>query len=625
MAYKSLRECVEDLQRVGDLMVVEEEIDPRLEMGMIQRRAYRAESPALLFTNVKGTNYPCLANLFGTKKRARYVLRHGYRAVEALVNMKADPESLLRELPKLPGRAFQLLGGGVHALPIPVRQARAPVAATKISKEALPQVICWPQDGGSFVTLPAVYSQSPGTKWWSGWTKSNMGMYRSQLDGNDYADNEVGLHYQIHRGIGIHHQQALDAGVDLAVNIVIGGPPAMPLSAVMPLPEGLPEVVFSGVLAGRGVRLCKGSGPLPLFAEADFVVEGVIRGRQTKPEGPFGDHLGYYSLTHDFPVLEVANIWARKDAIWPFTTVGRPPQEDSVLGEMIHELTGPALPTVLPGVKAVNAVDEAGVHPLLLAVASERYDPFRKRKRPQEILTAASAILGQGQLSLAKYLLIVAGEDDPELHPNDTRALFRHMLERIDFRRDLHFQTQTNVDTLDYSGTGFQVGSKVVMACVGEPIRELRDRNWWAEQSHSEVPGFTDARVVAPGILALSGPQYSRETERGEDPMLSSLGSRLDKEHPARQFPLWVITEKADFLDNAWENFLWLTFTRSDPATDIYGIDSFTQNKHWGCCGPMVIDARLKPHHAPVLEEDPQLVRKIEAMAAPGGALHGIF
>lgn len=625
MAYSSLRDCVEDLQARGDLVTIDCEVDPHLEMGMIQRRAYRAEAPAILFNNVKGTRYPCLANLYGTKERARYVLRHGYRAVEALVGLKADPESLLRDLPTLPARIARLIWGGKNALPIPIKRASAPVAQTRITRGELPQVVCWPDDGGAFVTLPAVYSQSPDTNWWKGWTRSNMGMYRSQFSGNDYTENEVGLHYQIHRGIGLHHTEALAKGVSLPVNIVVGGPPSLPLSAVMPLPEGLPEIVFAGVLGGRGVRICPGTTGLPLFAEADFVLEGELVGRETKPEGPFGDHLGYYSLTHEFPVMKLKNIWARQDAIWPFTTVGRPPQEDTVLGEMIHEMTASALPTVLPGVKAVNAVDEAGVHPLLLAVASERYEPYRKRKRPQEILTAASAILGQGQLSLAKYLLIVAGEDDPKLHPQDSRALFTHLLQRIDFRRDLHFQTQTNVDTLDYSGTGFQVGSKVVMAAVGEPVRKLRDGAWWSEHGVAELGVFRDIRVVAPGVLALSGPEFDEQQARGEDELLSNLGQLFGPDHPARQFPLWVLTERAEFLEDKWENFLWVTFTRSDPATDIYGLESFTKCKHWGCSGPLLIDARLKPHHAPVLQEDPDLVKQIEAKAAPGKPLHGLF
>lgn len=620
MAYRSLSECVRDLEMQNDLTVVDIEVDPYLELGMIQRRAYQAEGPALLFTRLKGCRYPALANLYGTKKRARYVLRHGLQAVEAIIGCKADPGALLRHPLRLPASLLSLALGGVHALPVPVSRKNAPVLATRISKQELPQIVSWPNDGGAFVTLPAVYTQAPGLPWWKGVASSNLGMYRCQLGGNDYATDEAGLHYQLHRGIGVHHQQALAAGEPLQVQIAIGGPPALGFSAVMPLPEGLPELVFAGVLSGRGVRIAPSGGSLPLLAEADFLIEGEVRATGTKPEGPFGDHLGYYSLTHEFPVLSIKNVWARKDAIWPFTTVGRPPQEDTVFGEVIHELTGPALSTVLPGVKGVNAVDEAGVHPLLLAIASERYEPYRKRERPQEILTSAHAILGFGQLSLAKYLLIVAGEDDPELKVSDSRAMFRHLLERIDFRRDLHFQTKTSVDTLDYSGTGFQEGSKVVMAACGPPVRTL--------PTHCEVDEhgpFHDIRVVAPGVLALSGPQFDTAGPRGEDPLLGSLHQLFPEQHPAREFPLWVITEQASFLDNAWENFLWVTFTRSDPATDIYGLDSFTVAKHWGCRGALVIDARKKPHHAPELSEDPALVSKVEALAAPGGPLHGVY
>lgn len=620
MAYRSLRECVDDLNRIGDLKEITVEIDPHLELGMIQRRAYRSGAPALFFRNLKGCRYPALANLYGTKKRARYVLRHGFAAVELLIGLKADPSLLLRRPERLPKGVWGLLSGAVNAAPVPVPRSKAPVLAQRISKLDLPRLVSWPDDGGGFITLPIVYTQEPALPWWRGFVRSNLGMYRVQLDGNQYADDEVGLHYQIHRGIGLHHQKALQAGEPLKVQVAVGGPPALGLSAVMPLPEGLPELVFAGVLGGRGVRIAPSGGPLPLLAEADFLLEGEVYGTQTKPEGPFGDHLGYYSLTHEFPVMKLSNVWAREGAIWPFTTVGRPPQEDTVFGEIIHEMTGPALPTVLPGVKGVNAVDEAGVHPLLLAIASERYEPYRKRERPQEILTAAHAILGFGQLSLAKYLLIVAGEDDPNLQVHDSRGLFRHLLERIDFRRDLHFQTETTVDTLDYSGSGFQQGSKVVMAACGEPIRRLPQ-----ECAVEEFGVFRQIRVVAPGVLALSGADFDPASPRGEDPLLSSLHELFPQDHPAREFPLWVITEQASFLHNAWENFLWVAFTRSDPASDIYGLESFVKAKHWGCSGPLVIDARKKPHHAPELYEDPALIAKIEAMAARGGPLHGLF
>src|SRR5262249_6310856 len=210
------------------------------------------------------------------------------------------------------------------------------------------------------------------------------------------------------------------------------------------------------------------------------------------PEGPFGDHLGYYSLAHPFPVLSVERVWHRKDAIWPFTVVGRPPQEDTTFGKLIHELTGPVIPTVVHGVHAVHAVDAAGVHPLLLAIGSERYVPYAPRRKAQELLTSANALLGQGQLSLAKYLLIVAREDNPDLDIHDIPAFLRHLLERMDWQTDLHFQTATTIDTLDYSGTGLNEGSKVVIAAVGLARRTLST----ALPADLRLPaGFSNPRV----------------------------------------------------------------------------------------------------------------------------------
>ena len=165
---------------------------------------------------------------------------------------------------------------------------------------------------------------------------------------------------------------------------------------------------------------------MPIYADADFCIVGRVDPQAPqKLEGPFGDHLGYYSLAHEFPVLQVEQVYHRQDAVWPFTVVGRPPQEDTTFGQLIHELTGDVIPTVLPGVKAVHAVDAAGVHPLLLAIGSERYTPFLGTPRPQELLTQACAILGQGQLSLAKFLLIVNRFDDEQLDIHDIPAFLQ--------------------------------------------------------------------------------------------------------------------------------------------------------------------------------------------------------
>ncbi|MGH7129991.1 MAG: UbiD family decarboxylase, partial [Planctomycetaceae bacterium] len=347
-----------------------------------------------------------------------------------------------------------------------------------------------------------------------GWRQSNLGMYRVQLSGGEYQPNrQIGLHYQIHRSIGVHHAAAIRRGERLKVNVFVGGSPAMILAAVMPLPEGLSELMFAGALARRRIPLVRRPDHLPIYAEADFCITGTVDPERTLPEGPFGDHLGYYSLAHDFPVLEVEHVYHRDGAVWPFTVVGRPPQEDTSFGAIIHELTGPAIPATIPGVHAVHAVDAAGVHPLLLAIGSERYVPYARQRRPQELLTQSNAILGQGQLSLAKYLLIVAKEDDPELDIHDIPAVLAHLLRRVDWQRDLHFQTRTTIDTLDYSGSGLNAGSKLVIAAAGPPRRELPME---VPAGFSLPDGFTDARLALPGVLIVRGPKY--EARAGSRP-----------------------------------------------------------------------------------------------------------
>jgi 4-hydroxy-3-polyprenylbenzoate decarboxylase len=613
MGYRDLAACVADLQKCGRLVVIEQEIDPRLEIAAIQRRVYEAQGPALLFRRVKGCRFPVVSNLFGTLDRARYLFRDTLDEVRLLVDAKIDPKLVLTK----PRKWLRLARCALHLAPKRVR--RGPILEFQTTVNQLPQVVSWPRDGGAFVTLPAVYTEDPERP---GFRHSNLGMYRVQLSGNNYLINEeVGLHYQIHRGIGVHHTSAVRRGEPLRVNVIVGGPPSLLLAAVMPLPEGLPELSFAGALAGRRLSMVLPSDGLAMPAEADFVIEGVVDPHQTKPEGPFGDHLGYYSLTHDFPVLKVKRVWHRANAIWPITCVGRPPQEDTTFGDLIHELTGPLIPQVLPGVKAVNAVDAAGVHPLLLAIGSERYVPFEARCRPMELLTQANAILGQGQMSLAKYLLIVAQQDAPDLDVNNLQGFFQHALERVDWKNDLHFQTRTTIDTLDYSGHGLNQGSKVVIAAVGQRKRELARQ---LNPSMSLPRGFSQPKLVMPGVLAVNAPAASADRTSGP----TSLRQFCQAAHalsPYEGIPLVTLVDDSEFAARNLQNWLWVTFTRSNPAADIDGIGAFSEDKHWGCLGPLVIDARIKPHHAPPLDDDPQVSRGIDLLAAPGGPLHGIF
>ena len=613
VGYRNLQECVRDLEQSGNLVRIDRELDPVLEIGAVQRRVYRSCGPALLFTRVRGCSFPMLGNLFGTGKRIRFLFRDTLKAIEKITELKRDPSWLLRH----PCHAASLPLHAPHIFPKMV--TNGPVLANRTAISRLPQLKSWPADGGAFITLPQVYSESPEHP---GWRHSNLGMYRVQLSGGSYGpDEEVGIHYQIHRGIAAHHAEAIRQGVPLRVNIFVGGPPALTVAAVMPLPEGMPEIAFAGLLGGRRVSLIRCPGMLPMPAEADFCICGVMDPERTLPEGPFGDHIGYYSLSHDFPVIRVENVFHRHGAIWPFTTVGRPPQEDSEFGAFIHELTGPVIPSVIPGVKGVHAVDASGVHALLLAVGSERYVPYSSERRPMELLTLANAILGQGQLSLSKYLLVAAGEDDPSLDVQDIPSFFRHILERVDWRRDLHFQTCSTIDTLDYTGTGLNQGSKLVIAAAGPPVRPLP----------KEIPGdlclpegFADPRICLPGVLSVRGPECREYRECAAIDMAAFCAS-LAESGPIARFPLVVIVDDSDFTARTIDNFLWVTFTRSNPAADLYGINAFQHCKHWGCRGPLVIDARIKPHHAPPLVDDPEIEKRVDALGAPGGPLHGII
>lgn len=608
MGYRSLAQCVADLERSGHLVRLDDPVDAHLEAAEIHRRVYQAGGPAILFSQVRDCRYPMVSNLFGSIERARYLFRDTLEDVRRAIEIKIDPQAAMRR----PWRYWR--APLVAASMRPKRVRRGPVLAKKIRISDLPPLKSWPDDGGPFVTLPQVYTESPLRP---GMDRSNLGMYRVQLSGNQYqTDREIGLHYQLHRGIGVHHREAIDAGVPLKVAVFVGGNPSMTVSAVMPLPEGMSELTFAGALAGHRIRMIHGVSSIPIYADADFAIVGQVMPGETKPEGPFGDHLGYYSLQHEFPLMRVEQVWAREDAIWPFTVVGRPPQEDTSFGQLIHELTGPIIPTVLPGVKGVHAVDASGVHPLLLAVGSERYVPFATNVRPMELLTQASAILGQGQMSLAKYLLIVDGRDDPSLDCHHVDRFLEHLLQRADWTNDLHFHTRTTIDTLDYSGDGLNQGSKLVIAARGPARFELAT----AYEGLGNLPdGFADPQLVAPGILAVRGPDARREADKGAT--IRRFCESIPAGHALRRFRWVVIVDDAQFTARTLGNFLWVTFTRSDPACDVDGIDAWTRHKHWGCDGPLVIDARIKAHHAPPLIEDPQVTKKVDALAARGGPL----
>ncbi len=599
MAYSSLEACLLDLERTGQLLRIKEQVDPYLEMAAIHLRVFEQKGPAILFENVKGSKYRAASNIFGTLVRSQFIFRDTLPQVKQLIDIKIDPTAAIKN----PLKSLAALPAALNALP-KKNPISKPVLFEEINISDLPLIHHWSMDGGAFVTLPQVYTEDADKP---GIGNSNLGMYRIQLNGNDYILNkEIGLHYQLHRGIGVHQTKANKKGLPLKVSCFVGGPPAHSVAAVMPLPEGMSEMNFAGVLAGKRFSYTYVDG-FCISTDADFVITGEVFPGENKPEGPFGDHLGYYSLQHPFPVMKVHKVYARKNAIWAFTVVGRPPQEDTSFGQLIHSMTGSAVSNEIPGLKEVHAVDAAGVHPLLLAIGSERYTPYLQNKKPAEILTIANHILGTGQLSLAKFVFITA-DDTNQLSTHHVPAYLKFLLERIDLTSDIHFYTKTTMDTLDYSGENLNAGSKVVIAAYGDVKRSL------ANSIPDEIQHLNaNAKLVLPGIIALdaalTNTKALQEKLKGQGAnLLNKLG-----------VVMFILTENPSWMAEEINNFLWACFTRTNPSHDMEGVDSFIDQKHWGSNGPLIFDARIKKHHAPPVEKNAAIEKKVDVLLAKYG------
>jgi 4-hydroxy-3-polyprenylbenzoate decarboxylase len=599
MAYSSLEACLLDLERTGQLLRIKEQVDPYLEMAAIHLRVFEQKGPAILFENVKGSKFRAASNIFGTLERSQFIFRDTLPKVKQLIDIKIDPTAAIKN----PLKSLAALPAALNALP-KKNPISKPVLFEEINISDLPLIHHWPMDGGAFVTLPQVYTEDADKP---GIGHSNLGMYRIQLNGNDYILNkEIGLHYQLHRGIGVHQTKANKKGLPLKVSCFVGGPPAHSVAAVMPLPEGMSEMNFAGVLAGKRFGYTYKDG-FCISTDADFVITGEVFPGENKPEGPFGDHLGYYSLQHPFPVMKVHKVYARKNAIWAFTVVGRPPQEDTSFGQLIHSMTGSAVSNEIPGLKEVHAVDAAGVHPLLLAIGSERYTPYLQNKKPAEILTIANHILGTGQLSLAKFVFITA-DDTNQISTHEVPAYFKFLLERIDLTSDIHFYTKTTMDTLDYSGENLNAGSKVVIAAYGDVKRSL------ANSVPNEIQQLNvNAKLVLPGIIAVDAALINT---KGLQEKLKGQGANLLNEQGVVMF---ILTENPTWMAEDSNNFLWACFTRTNPSHDMEGVDSFIEQKHWGSNGPLIFDATIKKHHAPPVEKNVAIEEKVDAILAKYG------
>ena len=558
--FPDLRAFLDRLRRDGDLVEVRAPVSARLEVAEVHRRVIAAGGPALLFSNVEGADFPLATNLFGTPRRAELAFGpRPFRTVRRLVELA---QTLL---PPTAGKLWGARDVAAQALRVGLRPVRRGPVTERITRDVrldrLPALTCWPEDGGPFVTLPLVYTEHPDGH------GSNLGMYRMQIHGA----RSTGMHWQIGKGGGFHYRVAEARGRALPVSVFLGGPPALVLAAIAPLPENLPELLLASLVLGERLRRAPGPAEHPLVADAEFALVGRVPADRRQPEGPFGDHYGYYSLAHDYPVFEVEWIAHRRDAIFPATVVGKPRQEDFFLGDLLQELLSPLFPLVMPGVVDLWSYGETGYHSLAAAVVRERY--------AREAMASAFRILGEGQLSLTKFLFVV----DTARDLRDFPALLAHVLERTRPETDLFVFANLSMDTLDYTGPEVNRGSKGVWLGLGEPVRDL-PREFRPDAAPPVE--LRDARVFCPGCLVVGGPAYAADPD---------AAARFAA-HPAfAGWPLLVLTDRPARTVASSANFLWTTFTRFEPAADLHAAATRVGRNHLVRQAPILIDARMKP------------------------------
>lgn len=565
----NLRDFLEILQREQQLLIIDTEVDPHLEIAEIHRRVIARGGPALLFSNVKGSSFPVVTNLFGTKLRLE--IAFGSRPLEFVRDLVDLLETMLPPSWNSLWHSLPLLSQG---LKIGLKKTRRAPVLEHLQRPArlneIPMLTSWHSDGGAFVTLPLVYTEHPNG------SGHNLGMYRIQR----FDDQTTGIHWQIHKGGGYHYHEAEKLGQALPLTLYIGGPPALMLAAIAPLPEDIPELMLASLL--QGSKLGMASDPLGghrLVAETEFAIKGIVPPSLRRPEGPFGDHYGYNSLQHDYPVFQTTHLYHRKNAIYPATVVGRPKQEDFYIGDFLQDLLSPLFPLVMKGVRQLKTFGETGFHCLAAARVANRY--------PREAFASGLRILGEGQLSLTKFLIITDGDIDVA----DFGKLWVHVLERIQWDQDLFVFADVSQDTLDYTGPSVNKGSKAMMMGLGREKRRELPRLF----SGTLPQGFTKPKPFLPGTLVVEGNSYEENPD---------LAQQLAAHSDLAEWQVIVLVDSTSEATENMQEFLWTIFTRFEPAADICGADHSVRRFHVGLTPPIVFDCRMKPWYTDVLEVD---------------------
>ena len=566
LPHYNLRSFIKALKDENEFHVIDTVVDPHLEIAEIHRRVVAQKGKALLFSHVKGSNFPVVTNLFGSEKRLELAFPdRPEKLIQQAIDLLTGPlPPSLATLWKERSLFKRLASLGTR------KRKWGPVAECEIAPcdlNKLPILTCWPEDGGPFITLPLVYTEGTNPK-----KPSNIGMYRIQR----FSQSETGLHFQIGKGAGFHLREAEAKNAALPVSIFLGGAPALMLAAIAPLPENVPEILFASLLQGKKLDVIARGHPHPLFAECEFAIQGFASPGKRRLEGPFGDHYGYYGLAHEYPVLEVSHMYHRKDAIYPATVVGKPIQEDLYIGNYLQKLLSPMIPVVMPSVIELWSYPEAGFHPLAAARIQERYE--------KEALATAFRIFGEGQLSLTKVLMIT----DAAVDLTDCRALFEAVLSRCSFDKDFYIFCNTANDTLDYTGPRLNMGSKALFIGTGSKKRDL-------PSTFAKTPPSIVANVCifCKGVVAIDGAIE-----------LSDIASILAHE-AFTDWPLVILVDDAKQATHSPLEFLWTLFTRFEPQSDIYPLREKLSRHHISYDLPLLIDARQKKHYPPEALSDP--------------------
>jgi 4-hydroxy-3-polyprenylbenzoate decarboxylase len=572
VAFHDLASFVRFLEEHGELKRVRVEVDAELEVTEIAVRVVKAKGPALLFENVKGSRFPLLVNPFGTERRVEWALGREPGTVGA--EIRALAEDLM---PPRPSALWKHLGVFRRALAMrPRRVGSAPVRECSPAPdlESFPVLKCWPKDGGRFMTFPLVFTRHPGNG------RGNIGIYRLQV----HDKTRTGMHWQIERGGGFHYAEAERRGEALPAAVVLGADPIVMLAGVLPLPEDIDELAFAGYLRGSPTRTTRLASGLEVPADAEIVLEGVVPPFARTVEGPFGDHFGHYSHAAPFPVFEVERVYHRRGAVYPAAVVGLPPQEDKYMGNAAQEMFLPLLKLMRPELSDLWTYYEAGFHNLAVASVRQRY--------LKEGLKTAFWLLGEGQLSLTKFLVLT----DPSVDVRRIDQVLDAIRDHFDPAEDLLLLPGTSQDTLDFTGPAMNLGSKMVLDATssGKAAAPRRPGGEPPAQLVSAHRNWRDAVLV----VRPRGGGLEVLEKLVRDPALSSY--RL------------IVAVGADVPLDDEELLIWGIFTRFDCERDLVPAGMTYRGASARCTGPLGVDATWKEGYPEPLSMDPSVKAKVD-------------